>query len=202
MHCDVRCPCLVIAVYSTGATGRAIVLSPFLCLLLRHNTRAFECALNSCFLNTRAFECAFVLSESLATPYPVKSDRFDRAQDGDTLKRQFSNFEASKIPYKRALVSLKLDISINEDINKHISQTCFLFHIHFKKSFPKIGHPKDTCMPFWLKPWFKLHVSNHCKKLNDHHTFFVHQGPYWYELFSIMIHSGSASGGHYYAYIK
>lgn len=28
------------------------------------------------------------------------------------------------------------------------------------------------------------------------------EGPYWYELFSIMIHSGSASGGHYYAYIK
>lgn len=27
-------------------------------------------------------------------------------------------------------------------------------------------------------------------------------GPFEYELFSIMIHSGSASGGHYYAYIK
>ncbi|XP_024942209.1 ubiquitin carboxyl-terminal hydrolase 47 isoform X2 [Cephus cinctus] len=30
----------------------------------------------------------------------------------------------------------------------------------------------------------------------------VGKGPYQYELFSIMIHSGSASGGHYYAYIK
>ncbi|XP_071112786.1 ubiquitin carboxyl-terminal hydrolase 47-like [Haliotis cracherodii] len=30
----------------------------------------------------------------------------------------------------------------------------------------------------------------------------VCQGPYEYELFSIMIHSGSAAGGHYYAYIK
>lgn len=28
------------------------------------------------------------------------------------------------------------------------------------------------------------------------------KGPYIYELFSIMIHSGGASGGHYYAYIK
>lgn len=28
------------------------------------------------------------------------------------------------------------------------------------------------------------------------------QGPFVYELFSIMIHSGSAAGGHYYAYIK
>ena len=28
------------------------------------------------------------------------------------------------------------------------------------------------------------------------------RGQYSYELFSIMIHSGSASGGHYYAYIK
>ena len=27
-------------------------------------------------------------------------------------------------------------------------------------------------------------------------------GPFKYELFSIMIHSGSASGGHYFAYIK
>ncbi|XP_046413365.1 ubiquitin carboxyl-terminal hydrolase 47 isoform X1 [Neodiprion fabricii] len=30
----------------------------------------------------------------------------------------------------------------------------------------------------------------------------IDKGPYQYELFSIMIHSGSASGGHYYAYIK
>ncbi|KAK2720979.1 ubiquitin carboxyl-terminal hydrolase 47-like isoform X2 [Artemia franciscana] len=30
----------------------------------------------------------------------------------------------------------------------------------------------------------------------------LESGPYVYELFSIMIHSGSASGGHYYAYIK
>lgn len=28
------------------------------------------------------------------------------------------------------------------------------------------------------------------------------KGPYEYELFSIMVHSGNASGGHYYAYIK
>jgi len=28
------------------------------------------------------------------------------------------------------------------------------------------------------------------------------KGPFVYELFSIMIHSGSAAGGHYYAYIK
>lgn len=30
----------------------------------------------------------------------------------------------------------------------------------------------------------------------------LNKGPHIYELFSIMIHSGSASGGHYYAYIK
>ncbi|KAG0426386.1 hypothetical protein HPB47_026516 [Ixodes persulcatus] len=28
------------------------------------------------------------------------------------------------------------------------------------------------------------------------------EGPYVYELFSIMVHSGSANGGHYYAYVK
>lgn len=32
--------------------------------------------------------------------------------------------------------------------------------------------------------------------------FYKRQGPNVYELFSIMIHSGSANGGHYYAYIK
>uniref|UniRef100_A0A915HZM8 Ubiquitin carboxyl-terminal hydrolase n=1 Tax=Romanomermis culicivorax TaxID=13658 RepID=A0A915HZM8_ROMCU len=31
---------------------------------------------------------------------------------------------------------------------------------------------------------------------------FLSEGPYVYELFSIMVHSGSANGGHYYAYIK
>ncbi|XP_065348575.1 ubiquitin carboxyl-terminal hydrolase 47 [Cloeon dipterum] len=30
----------------------------------------------------------------------------------------------------------------------------------------------------------------------------LEKGPYMYELFAIMIHSGNASGGHYYAYIK
>ncbi|XP_075532032.1 ubiquitin carboxyl-terminal hydrolase 47-like isoform X4 [Dermacentor variabilis] len=30
----------------------------------------------------------------------------------------------------------------------------------------------------------------------------INTGPYVYELFSIMVHSGSANGGHYYAYIK
>nr|CAB3267563.1 ubiquitin carboxyl-terminal hydrolase 47-like [Phallusia mammillata] len=30
----------------------------------------------------------------------------------------------------------------------------------------------------------------------------MQDGPYVYELFSIMVHSGSAAGGHYYAYIK
>ena len=33
-------------------------------------------------------------------------------------------------------------------------------------------------------------------------TRFFSKGPYVYELFSIMVHSGSAAGGHYYAYIK
>nr|KAG5708873.1 hypothetical protein BaRGS_009282 [Batillaria attramentaria] len=39
-----------------------------------------------------------------------------------------------------------------------------------------------------------------CEKCNKKCN--AHKGPYVYELFSIMIHSGSAAGGHYYAYIK
>ncbi|CAG0910627.1 unnamed protein product, partial [Cyprideis torosa] len=31
---------------------------------------------------------------------------------------------------------------------------------------------------------------------------FLSRGPLVYELFSVMVHSGSAAGGHYYAYIK
>lgn len=30
----------------------------------------------------------------------------------------------------------------------------------------------------------------------------LQNGPYVYELFSVLIHQGSATGGHYYAYIK
>jgi len=36
----------------------------------------------------------------------------------------------------------------------------------------------------------------------DWYDIYFQQGPYVYELFSIMVHSGSANGGHYYAYIK
>ncbi|XP_054273738.1 ubiquitin carboxyl-terminal hydrolase 47 isoform X2 [Macrosteles quadrilineatus] len=43
--------------------------------------------------------------------------------------------------------------------------------------------------------------SNHVEnEKNRRHG--LPNGPYVYQLFSIMIHSGSASGGHYYAYIK
>lgn len=37
---------------------------------------------------------------------------------------------------------------------------------------------------------------------NEKNKSCLSNGPYAYELFSIMVHSGSASGGHYYAYIK
>lgn len=43
-------------------------------------------------------------------------------------------------------------------------------------------------------------TNMHENEKNRRHN--EHKGPYVYELFSIMIHSGSASGGHYYAYIK
>ncbi|XP_065220993.1 ubiquitin carboxyl-terminal hydrolase 47-like isoform X2 [Planococcus citri] len=39
-------------------------------------------------------------------------------------------------------------------------------------------------------------IENEKNRLNNE------AGPYVYELFSVMVHSGSASGGHYYAYIK
>lgn len=41
-------------------------------------------------------------------------------------------------------------------------------------------------------------VSTNMKNLR--HS--MEKGPFQYELFSIMVHSGSANGGHYYAYIK
>ncbi len=31
---------------------------------------------------------------------------------------------------------------------------------------------------------------------------YINDGPYVYELYSIMMHQGSATGGHYYSYIK
>jgi ubiquitin carboxyl-terminal hydrolase 47 len=38
--------------------------------------------------------------------------------------------------------------------------------------------------------------------LNNDVEHFIKDGPHVYELYSILIHSGTASGGHYYAYIK
>ncbi|XP_065160400.1 ubiquitin carboxyl-terminal hydrolase 47 [Atheta coriaria] len=47
-----------------------------------------------------------------------------------------------------------------------------------------------------------IDVSSENQQENEKNRLHEIQGPYMYELFSIMIHSGSASGGHYYAYIK
>lgn len=47
-----------------------------------------------------------------------------------------------------------------------------------------------------------IDVSSTNIQENEKNRMMEPKGPYCYELFSIMIHSGSASGGHYYAYIK
>jgi ubiquitin carboxyl-terminal hydrolase 47 len=50
-----------------------------------------------------------------------------------------------------------------------------------------------------------MSVNGDCKSLMSNSTSIDSSnngGPYNYDLFAIMIHSGSASGGHYYAYIK
>lgn len=43
--------------------------------------------------------------------------------------------------------------------------------------------------------------SHHQSLQQEIHTLLA-KGPYVYELYSIMIHSGGALGGHYYSYIK
>ncbi|XP_005184673.2 ubiquitin carboxyl-terminal hydrolase 47 [Musca domestica] len=45
-------------------------------------------------------------------------------------------------------------------------------------------------------------TENIRNRVNSDQNIKQHLGPFTYELFAIMIHSGSASGGHYYAYIK
>ena len=45
-------------------------------------------------------------------------------------------------------------------------------------------------------------ISHNHENEKNRSAYMLGKGPYTYELFSIMIHSGSASGGHYYAYIK
>ncbi|CRK93812.1 CLUMA_CG007339, isoform A [Clunio marinus] len=50
-----------------------------------------------------------------------------------------------------------------------------------------------------------MSVNGDCKSLMSNSTSIDstnNSGPFNYDLFAIMIHSGSASGGHYYAYIK
>ncbi|KAG5319610.1 UBP47 hydrolase, partial [Pseudoatta argentina] len=45
-------------------------------------------------------------------------------------------------------------------------------------------------------------ITHNHENEKNRSAYMLGKGPYTYELFSIMIHSGSASGGHYYAYIK
>lgn len=47
-----------------------------------------------------------------------------------------------------------------------------------------------------------IDVSNQIENEKNRNHNGAESGPYVYELFSIMVHSGSAAGGHYYAYIK
>ncbi len=76
---------------------------------------------------------------------------------------------------------------------------------------------KRTLYTQWMvQNWANYCKRSECNMLIPSHTHTPHththththtppphtQGPYVYELFSIMVHSGSAIGGHYYAYIK
>ncbi|XP_055606489.1 ubiquitin carboxyl-terminal hydrolase 47 isoform X2 [Uranotaenia lowii] len=61
--------------------------------------------------------------------------------------------------------------------------------------------PNDQFMTQDIDEGIDMELNGDCKS-NHSRGNFEAPGPYIYELFAIMIHSGSASGGHYYAYIK
>lgn len=56
-------------------------------------------------------------------------------------------------------------------------------------------------MIIWLPICYFMYIYKHIYK--SWHTFFFYpQSSLLYELFSVMVHSGSAAGGHYYACIR
>ena len=44
--------------------------------------------------------------------------------------------------------------------------------------------------------------KQHRQKLDQDISEFLKEGPYVYELYAVIVHSGGALGGHYYAYIN
>lgn len=78
---------------------------------------------------------------------------------------------------------------------------CFLivfnFHISFPIKYLKILRLQEDDEGIDLS-----NNSNNSQENEKNINQSLSKGPFVYELYSIMIHSGSASGGHYYAYIK
>ena len=79
---------------------------------------------------------------------------------------------------------------------KHIQDTDF---VHISQPYDKRPLVLDTFYKKKLSGDNSYYLS--CER-NKTVEKFVVEGPNVYELFSILIHSGSALGGHYYAYIK
>ncbi|CAH1708005.1 unnamed protein product [Chironomus riparius] len=74
----------------------------------------------------------------------------------------------------------------------------------YNQNFKSTSH-NGTSEPQDDDEGIDMSVNGDCKSLMSTSTSIDSSnatGPYFYELFAIMIHSGSASGGHYYAYIK
>ena len=77
---------------------------------------------------------------------------------------------------------------------KEVSKKEYLQTPSGKQNLPMDMHAKKK----YKEKKFLKKQEERTQKIEE----YLKQGPYVYELYSIMIHSGSAWGGHYYAYIK
>uniref|UniRef100_A0A0K8SRZ2 Ubiquitin carboxyl-terminal hydrolase 47 n=2 Tax=Lygus hesperus TaxID=30085 RepID=A0A0K8SRZ2_LYGHE len=88
------------------------------------------------------------------------------------------------------------DSALDEETN-HVANEAPVFEADQSNFATDVGNNQDDDEGIDLSNNSNNSMENE-KNINQS----LSKGPFVYELYSIMIHSGSASGGHYYAYIK
>lgn len=103
------------------------------------------------------------------------------------LKRftfDFNTLQRTKLPDK---LTFPFEVNLNELIEKEDTSENVVDEKNKSNNNEIANDRKPSCDDTNNKNSFQNEIS---------------KGPYIYELFSVLIHSGSAVGGHYYAYIK
>jgi hypothetical protein len=99
-------------------------------------------------------------------------------------------------PKKKPATPSKPKMSYASIANKKTPSTSKPETILENEDFPTLGGKSSSTTPGDADGW--INKPPNCEEVQA----MLKKGPYVYELFAIMIHQGSATGGHYFAYIK